>query len=89
LLRLLDEYDAGDLDAALADAVARDTLSAWAIAHRLDQRARARRTPPPVPGLLPADPRARELRVTPHRLADYDGLLSTPTPRDDPNGAAE
>jgi transposase len=86
LLRLLDEYDAGDLDAALADAVARDTLSAWAIAHRLDQRARARRTPPPVPGLLPADPRARALRVTPHRLVDYDGLLTTPARPEDPDG---
>ena len=86
LLRLLDQYDPGELDAALADAVARDTLSAWAIAHRLDQRARARRTPPPVPLLLPADPRARELRVTPHRLADYDGLLTTPARPEDPDG---
>ncbi len=81
LLRLLDQYDAGELDAALADAVARDALSAWAIAHRLDQRARARRTPPPVPVLVPADPRVRDLRVTPHRLTDYDGLLS-PAPED-------
>src|SRR6266508_2864629 len=87
LLRLLDEYDAGELDTALADAVARDALSAWAIAHRLDQRARARRTPPPVPRLLPADPRVRDLRVTPHRLADYDGLLTPPTP-EDPDGPA-
>ncbi len=88
LLQCLDQYGAADLDAALADAVARDTLSAWAIAHRLDQRARARRTPPPVPGLLPADPRVRDLRVTPHRLADYDGLLSPPIPREDPDGPA-
>ncbi len=79
LLRLLDTSDPGELDTALADAVAQDTLSAWVIAHRLDQRARARRTPPPIPLLLPADPRVRDLRVTPHRLADYDGLL-TPTP---------
>ncbi len=85
LLRLLEQYDAGELDAALADAVARDALSAWAIAHRLDQRARARRTPPPVPVLVPADPRVRDLRVTPHRLADYDGLL---TPGEDPDGVA-
>ena len=78
LLRLLDEYDAGELDTALADALARDTLSAWAIAHRLDQRARARRAPPAVPRFVPADPRARDLRVSPHRLADYDGLLTPP-----------
>jgi len=78
LLRLLDDYDAGDLDTALAEAVARDTLSAWAIAHRLDQRARARRTPPAVPRFEPTDPRARALRITPHRLTDYDGLLTAP-----------
>jgi hypothetical protein len=78
LLRLLDDYDASELDAALADALARDALSAWAIAHRLDQRARARRRPPAVPRFLPTDPRARDLRVTPHRLADYDGLLTPP-----------
>src|SRR5712692_4383743 len=86
LLRLLDQYDPGELDTALADALVRDALSAWAIAHRLDQRARARRTPPPVPVLLPADPRVRDLRVTPHRLADYDGLLSAPSRPEDPDG---
>jgi hypothetical protein len=88
LLRLLDEYDAGELDAALADAVARDALSAWAIAHRLDQRIRARRLPPAVPRFLPTDPRARDLRVTPHRLTDYDGLLTPPAvPQEDvPDG---
>jgi hypothetical protein len=78
LLRLLDEQDAGELDTALADALARDTLSAWAIAHRLDQRARARRTSPAIPRFLPTDPRARDLRVTPHRLTDYDDLLTPP-----------
>jgi hypothetical protein len=88
LLRLLDDYAPGELDAALADAVARDTVSAWAIAHRLDQQARARRTPPPVPLLLPADPRVRDLRVMPHRLADYDGLLTRATPPEDPDGPA-
>jgi len=88
LLQCLEQYGAADLDAALAEAVAREILSPWAIAHRLDQRARARRTPPPVPGLLPTDPRVRDLRVTPHRLADYDGLLSRPPRREDPDGPA-
>jgi len=88
LLRLLDQYDPGELDTALADALARDALSAWAIAHRLDQRARAARTPPPVPMLLPADPRVRDLRVTPHRLADYDALLTPPPTPEVPDGPA-
>jgi hypothetical protein len=91
LLRLLDAYDASELDAALADALARDALSAWAIAHRLDQRARARRRPPAVPRFLPTDPRARDLRVTPHRLADYDGLLTPPPSSEEetPDGPAQ
>ena len=88
LLRLLDQYDPGELDTALADAVTRDALSAWAIAHRLDQRARARRTPPPVPVLLPADPRVRDLHVAPHRLRDYDGLLTALSPPEDLHGPA-
>ena len=88
LLGLLDQYAPDDLDAALADALARDAVSAWAVAHRLDQQARARRTPPPVPVLLPADPRVRDLRVTPHRLADYDGLLVPPPAPEVPNGPA-
>src|SRR3990170_3539809 len=89
LLGLLDQYDPGELDTALADAVAHETLSAWAIAHRLDQRARARRTPPPVPVLLPADPRVRDLRVTPHRLADYDDLLTGPSHSEDAHAPAD
>jgi len=89
LLRLLDQYDPGELDTALADAVARDTLSAWAMAHRLDQQARAQRTPPPVPVLLPAVPRVRDLRVTPHRLAAYDDLLTGPSHSEDAHAPAD
>jgi hypothetical protein len=78
LLRLLDRYGAADLEAALADALARGAVSAHSVAHLLDQRARARRTPPPLDVVLPADPRVRDLRVTPHSLTEYDGLLSLP-----------
>jgi hypothetical protein len=59
-------------------ALARSAVSAHSVAHLLDQRARARRTPPPLAVVLPDDPRVRDLRVTPHSLADYDGLLSPP-----------
>ena len=65
LLRLLDRYGAGDLEAALAEALARGAVSAHSVAHLLDQRARARRTPPPLDVVLPDDPRVRDLRVTP------------------------
>jgi transposase len=78
LLRLLDRYGAADLEATLATALARGAVSAHSVAHLLDQRARARGTPPPLDVVLPDDPRVRDVRVHPHRLADYDALLAPP-----------
>jgi transposase len=86
LLRLLDQYGAAALDAALADALARGALSAPSVAHLLDQRARARLAPPPLPVLLAGDPRVRDLRVIPHRLTDYDALLTPPPTAEVPDG---
>jgi len=82
--RLLDQYGAAALDAALADALTRGALNAASVAHLLDQRARARHTPPPLAVVLPDDPRVRDLRITPHRLTTYDALLR---PRADQEGA--
>jgi len=82
LLRLLDQVGAPALDAALGEALARGALSAASVAHILDQRRRARRLPPLVDLVLPADPRVRDLRVTPHALSAYDTLL-TPAPSDE------
>lgn len=79
LLRLLDQYGATALDWALNEALARGAVSAPSVAHLLDQRARARRQPPPLSVVLPADPRVRDLRVTPHPLTAYDGLLAPPS----------
>ena len=78
LLRLLDQYGAAALDWALQEALARGAVSAPSVAHLLDQRARARRQPPPLTVVLPADPRVRDLRVTPHPLTAYDALLTPP-----------
>jgi transposase len=78
LLRLLDQYGAAALDWALHEALARGAVSAPSVAHLLDQRARARRQPPPLAVVLPADPRVRDLRVTPHPLTAYDALLAAP-----------
>jgi hypothetical protein len=80
LLRLLDQYGAAAVDAALATALARGAVNAASVAHLLDQRARARRQPPPLMVVLPADSRVRDLRVTPHALAAYDALLTPPAP---------
>jgi hypothetical protein len=78
LLRLLDQVGASALDAALAEALARGAASAASVAHLLDQRRRARRQPPVLDLVLPADPRVRDLRVTPHAPSTYDRLLSPP-----------
>src|SRR2546425_2225880 len=83
LLRLLDEYGTAALDAALATALARGAINTASVAHLLDHRARARRQPPPLAVVLPADPRVRDLRVTPHALTAYDALLTPPTPEPD------
>ncbi len=74
LLRLLDDYGAAELAAAVRVALARDALGAGAVAHCLEQRRRARGQRPPVPVVLPDDPRVRELDVPSHPLESYDGL---------------
>lgn len=81
---LLEDYGSGELTAAVEHALARDAVSAGAIAHLLEQRRRRRGERPPVPVVLPADPRVRDLDVPSHPLETYDAL----TPRDDPDPAA-
>jgi transposase len=78
LLRLLDQVGAAALDAALTETLTRGAISAASVAHVLDQRRRARRQPPLLDLVLPADPRVRDLRVTPHALSAYDTLLTPP-----------
>jgi hypothetical protein len=75
LLGLLDRFGAGALDAAIAEAHRRGALSAQSVAHILDQARRAQGSPPPLEVILPDDPRVRDLRVTPHSLANYDTLI--------------
>lgn len=77
LITLLDRYGARDLDAALADALARGAVAAQSVAHLLDQLSRQRRQRPPLPPHELSDPRAR-LVVTPHALAPYDKLGRKP-----------
>jgi transposase len=71
---LLDQYGAADLDAAIAAALQKGAISAEAVAHILDQQARARRRPPALSVVLPDNPRVRDLRVTSHSLGSYDAL---------------
>ena len=74
LLRLLDQYGASDLDAAIADAHQRRAFTAQSVAHILDQDRRKKHQPVPIDVVLPADPRVRDLIVTPHLLDGYDHL---------------
>jgi transposase len=78
LLRLLDQYGPGELDAALVEAHRRSAFAAQSVAHVLDQRRRARRAPIPIEVTLPDDPRVRSLVVTPHSLERYDRIGDTP-----------
>lgn len=78
LLRLLERYGAKELDQALAEALERGSPSASSVAHVLDQRARAKSAPPPLPVVLSDDPRIRDLYVTPHALEPYDQLSTDP-----------
>ncbi len=74
LARLLDDHGASAVETALVEALERGAVSAASVAHLLDQRTRARKALPPIPVVLPDDPRVRDLRVTPHALTDYDAL---------------
>lgn len=77
LLRLLDQYGAPSLDAALQEAQRRRAFTAQSVAHVLDQHRRARGAPVPLEVTLPDDPRIRDLTVTPHALERYD-LIARP-----------
>ncbi len=80
LLRLLDQYGAAELNAALADAHQRGAFAAQSVAHVLDQRRRARGAPVPLEVTLPSDPRIQSLVVTPHALDRYDRLSQSSDP---------
>ena len=81
LHQLLADYGAAELAAAVEVALARDACGAGSVAHVLEQRRRIRRQLPPVPVVLPADPRVRDLDVASHPLESYDGLTES-----DPRG---
>jgi len=77
LLRLLDHYNHSEVDAAIKTALERGAVSAAAVAHVLEQKAREKKKKAQVPVVLPDDPRVRELTVIPHALAPYDSLSQT------------
>lgn len=72
--RLLDSYGAAELEAAVAEVLAKNSPHLHDVRLVLERRRREQQLPPPVPVQLPDDPRVRNLVVRPHRLADYDTL---------------
>jgi transposase len=83
LLRLLDRYGAAELEATIAEALAREVPHPNAVRLALERRREQRDQPPPLPIALPADQRVRDLVVPPHKLDDYDQLQAHPEGDDD------
>ena len=74
LLRLLDQYGAAELEAAIDEALKRDVPHPNAVRLSLTRRREQRDEPPPIPIDLPRDPRLRDIAVRDHDLGGYDGL---------------
>ena len=87
LLRLLERYGAVELQAAIAEALARAVPHPNAVRLSLERRREQRDQPPPLPIALPADPRVRDLVVSPHKLDDYDQLQTHQDDDDDDHDA--
>ena len=87
LLGLLDDYGARDLDLALGEVHERGVVHIPAVRQLLEQRRHARGLAPPLAVHLPADPRVRDLVVTPHALTTYDALTSDGEEADDDHGS--
>ena len=74
LLRLLDRFGPGELQAAIEDALANGTPHPNSVRIALERRREARQAPPPVAVDLPDHVRAKDTFVQPHLLATYDTL---------------
>ena len=80
--RLLDDYGATELRAAVREAIERDTPRASSVAYLLQQRQRRRRRRPLLPVRLTQRPELEDLHIQPNDLEIYDEL-STDTGEDD------
>lgn len=83
LLRLLERYGAAELEAAIAEALARDVPHPNAVRLALERRREQREQPPPLAITLPDDQRVRDVVVTPHKLDAYDQLQAARESDDD------
>ena len=74
LLRLLDDYGAAELEAAIDEALERGVPHPNAVRLSLTRRREQRDQPPPIPVDLPGDPNVRNITVRHHDLGGYDNL---------------
>ncbi|MEE3504331.1 IS21 family transposase [Acidiphilium acidophilum] len=74
LLRLLDRYGAGELQASICEALTRNVPHPNAVRLALDRRREERGAAPPVAAGLPAHVQARDRPVKPHALETYDQI---------------
>ncbi len=74
LLRLLDEYGATELQAAMREALERNTPRASSVSFILNRRRRLSRRRNPIPVDLSRRPDLATLDVQPHNPETYDGL---------------
>jgi transposase len=83
LLRHLDAFGAEALDAALREAVERDTAHLGAVRQLLDQHRHQHAQPPPLSVPVSDDPRVRAQRVHTHNLSTYDRIARSSDHGDD------
>ena len=74
LQRLLDEYGAGELELACAEALTRDVPHDNAVRQSLERRREQRQLPPALALPLPDNERAQNLTVRTPKLAAYDQI---------------
>jgi transposase len=75
LTELLETYGVTELDAAIADALARGVPHPNAVRRAAERRRQAKAEPPPLPVPLPEHVKRRDAPVRPHNLDDYDTLM--------------
>jgi hypothetical protein len=73
-MRLLTRYGAGELQAAIGEALDRGVPHPNAVRLALERRREQRGELPPVAIALPAAVQARDTPVQPHTLDSYDRL---------------
>lgn len=74
LLKYVGLYGASEVEAAVREAIQRDTPHLTSIRFLLERRRQEQNRPVPLGIELPDDPRVRDFTVRPHALSSYDDI---------------